>query len=503
MNAIGIDVGTSGLKAVAVSPEGDILREKTVRYPTRLAGLGAEQDARAWWQAAIEALPEVVGGEDVGGVAVTAQGPTLVCVDANGEPLGAALTWIDRRARKESEELAEACKPTRNPPDPYFATAKLLWLVRNRPEEIENARAILCANSFVAQRLTGEFTFDETTAAFFQGWDGSFDPALRPLVPLELLPGPRPAMEIAGEVSRAGAAATGLPEGTPVAHGGIDAVGAALEAGIFGPGDGLVEMTGFSTVAITATERGTHVPGMIHTRHGVGENDLILAAMVTAGAVTDWGTKLTGFESPPAFDENVSAETMARARPGRLLLVPAFAGERTPTWDATARGAIVGLDLDVDAGDLAVAIYEGTALGLGDNFERMEKVLGDLTPVRLVGGGSKSKYWTQIKADVLGVPVEVPRLGHGAAAGAAILAGMATGHLPDEEAARAMVAEGGTRVEPDPQLHEEYAKRLQLYRELQGMLPPITRALQTPERAESLEQEGAGQMHYDEPRRHT
>jgi xylulokinase len=101
--------------------------------------------------------------------------------------------------------------------------------------------------------------------------------------------------------------------------------------------------------------------------------------------------------------------------------------------------------------------------------------------VRLVGGGSKSKNWTQIKADVLGVPVEVPRLGHGAAAGAAILAGMATGRWPDEEAARALVAEEGTRLEPGLQLHEEYAKRLQLYRELQGMLPPITQALQTPE----------------------
>ena len=481
MNAIGIDVGTSGLKAVAVSPEGDILREKTVRYPTRLAGLGAEQDARAWWQAATEALPEVVGGEDVCGVAVTAQGPTLVCVDSGGEPLGAALTWIDRRARQEADELAEVCGPSRNPPDPYFATSKLLWLVRNRPREIENARAILCANSFVTQRLTGEFTFDETTAGFFQGWEGEFDEALESLVPLDLLQTVRPAMDIAGEVTRAAAEATGLPEGTPVAHGAIDAVGAALEAGIFGPGDGLVEMTGFSTVVITAAERGTYVPNMIHTRHGVGECDLILAAMVTAGAVTDWGMKLTGFDNPADFDSNVAASTVVHERPGRLLLIPALAGERTPTWDATARGAIVGLDLDVDASDLAIAIYEGTALGLRDNFERMEKVLGDLKPVRSVGGGSKSENWTQIKADVLGVPVEVPRLGHGAAAGAAMLAGMATGLWPDEESARALVTEKGKTFEPDPQMTRKYVRRLELYRELQGMLPPITRSLQTTE----------------------
>lgn len=479
MNAIGIDVGTTGLKALAVSAGGEILREKTVRYPTRLAGLGAEQDARAWWRAATEALPEVVGGEPVCGVAVTCQAPTLVCVDSEGEPLGAALTWIDRRARRETDEISDLIEPTRNPPDPYFATGKLLWLVRNRPDEIERASAILCANSFIVRHLTGESTFEETTAGLFQGWDGEFDPALPDLVPLDLLPPVRPALQIAGEVTRAASEVTGLPEGTPVAHGGIDAVGAALEAGIFGPDDGLVEMTGFSTVVITVAERGTHVPGMIHTRHGVGEDDLILAAMVTAGAVTDWGVKLTGFESPADFDKN--ARAVAHERPGRLLMIPALAGERTPTWDPTARGAIVGLDLDVDAADLAIAIYEGTALGLADNFGRMQEVLGDLGPVRSVGGGSRSETWTRIKADVLGVPVTVPRLGHGAAAGAAMLAGMATGLWPDEESARALVAEEGVTFEPDPEMSKKYAGRLRLYRELQEMLPRITRSLQTPE----------------------
>ena len=477
-NAIGIDVGTTGLKAVAVDAGGKLLREKTVRYPTRLAGLGAEQDAEAWWDAAIESLPEVVGREPVSGVAVTCQAPTLVCVDANVEPLGAALTWIDRRAGEEAREIAEATRPTRNPPDPYFGTAKLLWLARNRPEEIRGASAVLCANGFIVGRLTGEFSFDETTAGLFQGWDGDFDPALDDLVPLELLPEARPAMEVAGVVSRASAVATTLPEGTPVVHGGIDAVGAALEAGIFGTGDGLVEMTGFSTVVITAAERRTQVPGMIHTRHGVGEGDLILAAMVTAGAVTDWGMRLTGFENPAAFDRNVLERIPER--PGRLLMVPALAGERTPTWDATARGAVVGLDLDVDAADLALAIYEGTALGLGDNFGRLQEVLGDLSPVRSVGGGSKSESWTQIKADVLGVPVTVPRLGHGAAAGAAMLAGMATGLWPDEGSARALVAEEGSTFEPDPEMTDKYAERLELYRDLQGTLPPITRALQGP-----------------------
>jgi xylulokinase len=471
--SIGIDVGTTGLKAVAVSAEGRIVRDKAVRYPTRLAGLGAEQDARAWWRAALEALPKVVAGEEVSGVAVTSQAPTLVAVDGKGEPCGAALTWIDRRARQETGEIAAACEPTRNPPDPYFATAKLLWWMRHRPEELEGARTVLCANGYLVYQLCGEPTLDETHAGLFQGWEGGFDPALDSLgVPVGLLPGARPSQEAAGRVTRAAAGETGLPEGTPVLHGGIDAVGAALEAGVFGPQDGLVEMTGFSTVTITATERGAHVPGLIHTRHCFDDVDLILSAMVSSGAVVDWARRLAGIEDVADLDVLVPP-----ARPGRLLLIPSFAGERTPTWDASARGAIAGLDLDMDPGDLALAVYEGTTLALRDNLERLGS-LADLGPVRSVGGGARSSAWTQIKADVLGIPIEVPRLGHGAAAGAAILAGIATGLWPDAESARAATGGEGVRFEPDPELTARYAERLERYRALQEFLPPITQSLQ-------------------------
>lgn len=423
----------------------------------------------------MEALPEVVGGEGVRGVSVTAQAPTLVAVDAEGEPRGSALTWIDRRAVAETEEIAAACRPTRNVPDPYFATPKLLWWLRNRPEELEGARAVLCANGFLIRLLTGELTFDESSAGLFQGWDGDFDPGLDSVgVPLELLPQAQPSMAIGGEVSRAAAEATDLPEGTPVACGGIDSVGAALEAGIFGPEDGMVEMTGFSTVTVAAAERDTEVPGLIHTRHCVEGVDLIMSAMVSTGAVVEWARKLTGVDSVEELDAKVATD-----RPGRLLLIPSFAGERTPTWDTEARGAIAGLDLNAGPGELILAVYEGTALGLKDNLERFEAAVGRLGPVRSVGGGAKNREWTQIKADVLGVPVGVPRIGHGAAAGAAILAGMATDLWPDIEAVRAILGEERVRFEPDSGLTARYADRLEQYRSLQGMLPPVTRSLQS------------------------
>jgi xylulokinase len=470
---VGVDVGTTGLKAVAVDFHGRLLRERAVRYPTRVAGPGAEQDAEAWWAAAREALPPVVAGDAVAGVAVTCQAPTLVALDARGEPRGPALTWIDRRAAAEARELEAAIGPGRNVADPYFATAKLLWWRRNRTD-LEKAAVVLGATGFLVRRLTGEDTLDDSSAGLHQGWDGGFDPALVDAgVPLELLPEAVPCAQVVGRVSHGAAGATGLPAGSPVAAGAIDSVGAALEAGVLAPDDPVVEMTGFSSVTVQAVPRGTTVPGMIHTRHCVPGLDLLLTAQVTTGAVVDWLCGLTG--SRDLLDH---PERLPRERPGRVLLMPALAGERTPTWDAHARGAVLGLDLGVGAEELLLAVFEGTALALRDDLERVARATGQAGPVRASGGGAKSPVWLQVKADVLGRPVEVPLRGHGAAVGAALLAGLAVGAWPDAEALREPGDPVAARFEPDPERHAAYSARFEVFRRLRAALPDYTRALE-------------------------
>nr|WP_275422637.1 FGGY family carbohydrate kinase [Actinocatenispora thailandica] len=450
-----MDVGTTGLKAVAVDDAGGLLRDATVRYPTALAGLGAAQDAGAWWDAARTALRRIVTpGEPIAGVAVTSQGPTLVPVDAAGDPLGPALTWADRRATAESAALAAAVPAGRNGTDPYFGTAKLLWWARHGG--LDGAHAVLCANSFVVAKLTGVFSFEESTASFFTGWDDDFDPAVAALgVPVGLLGDPLRCTDIVGTVGAGAAAATGLPAGTPVAAGAIDAVGAALEAGLLLPGDGVAEMTGFSTVSLRPMPRGTRVADMIHVRHCVPDTDLLLTAQVSTGALVDWVARLTGYDSAAVLDAEIPA-----ARPGRLALLPSLLGERTPVWDPAARGAIAGLDLDVTAGDLLLAAYEGAALALRADLAAVARVLPDDGPLRALGGGARSRHWPQVKADVLGRDVVVPVAGHGAAHGAALLAGVAVGVWPDFAA----VAPTGRRIaatfHPDPDRHAAYTERL-------------------------------------------
>lgn len=467
---IGVDVGTTGLKAVALDEQARLVREHTVRYPTRLAGAGAEQDAQAWWRAAVEALPRVVAGAAVRGVAVTCQAPTLVAVDRAGDPLGPALTWIDRRAMDEAREIADALGETRNGADPYFGTAKLLWWTRHRPGEIDAADAVLPANAFLVRRLTGVNSLDESGACLMQGWDDGWPAVLAERgVPVDKLPKTVPYLTLVGVVTREAAALTGLPEGTPVAAGGIDAVGSALEAGTLRPGDPLAEMTGFSTVTMLPVPRGTHLPGLIHTRHCVEGVDLVLTAQVSTGSVVDWLRRLC----PVPEDLLDADQILARERPGRLLLVPSFAGERTPTWDAAARGAVLGLDLDTDPRDLLLAIFEGTAYALRDDLDTLERAGHPVPAVIATGGGAKSPAWLRVKADVLNREVRVPVTGHGAAVGAGMMAGLATGVWASPEEVRDLAVAVAHTYRPDPGRAAAYDACYRAFRRLRAALPAL------------------------------
>lgn len=452
---LGLDVGTSGVKAVLTDAAGRRLDERSARYPTSTSGQGAEQDATDWWRAVVEILPGLLDGHRVDAVAVTSQAPTLVPVDARGRPTAPALTWLDRRAAEEGTRLAEVVPGSRNGADPFFGTAKLAWLAAHRPQVLRDSAAILSANGFIVRRLTGRAVLDDSTASLMQGFDeetGGFDRRLRQELPaLELLPEIVASTDVVGEVDEEAAAETGLAAGTPVAAGGIDAIGSALEAGALAPGDPLVEMTGFSSVTMLTVPRGTRVPGLIHARHCFADADLLITAQVTAGAAVDW---VNGLD--PATDLRDDATLLARPRPGRVMMVPSLAGERTPSWNARARGMIDGVDLAADATDLLLAALEGNALALAEDLELMERSGYPVDHVLSTGGGASSRAWLQIKADVLGRPVHKPAGGHGAAQGAAALAGWSIGVTSRREELRGLGGAIETVHRPDAERHRQY-----------------------------------------------
>ncbi|GAB2548528.1 xylulokinase [Leucobacter ruminantium] len=461
---LGIDVGTSSVKVVATDRAGVLVADAAQRYPTATDGAAAEQDANAWWEAVCAVTRRVVDGREVAAVAVTSQAPTLVPVDAAGDPTAMALTWLDRRASDEARRIAEIVPESRNGADPFFGTAKLPWLAEHRPEALARAEHVLSANGFIVRRLGGESVLDDTTAALMQGFDdeaNAFAAALVEAEPsLRYLPRVVPSTEIVGAVSPEAAAATGITAGARIVAGGIDSIGSALEAGILEPGDPLVDMTGFSSVTILPVPRGTRVPGFLHSRHCVPGVDLLFTAQVTAGATIDWVNGLDGQR-----DLRDDSELLARPRPGRLTMVPSLAGERTPSWNQRARGVIDGIDLAADGIDLMLAAMEGNVLALARDIATISEAGYPVDRVVSTGGGSSSAAWLQIKADVLGVPVDRPASGHGAAQGAAVLAGLAIGEIT-LDTVRGLGGEIRASYTPDPELTRAYAERLARFEEL-------------------------------------
>ena len=452
---VGVDVGTTGAKVVLTGLDGVAVGSGSSRYPRVVAPdgnpLGVEQDARLWWDAVAGLLRSLVDEREVRGVAVTSQAPSFVPVDAAGEPVGPALLWADRRAQTEARDIADVLPPgdlLATPADSYFGTAKLLWWARHRPEMLGRAAEVLAANAFIVRKLTGASTLDESTATMLQGFgSGAFAPALDGLgVPLALLPSVTRCAEVVGTVSASAAAETSLATGVPVAAGGIDAIGTALEAGVLEPGDPFAEMTGFSTVGMIAVPAGTPAPGFIRCRSCFPGIDLVISAQVTTGAVLDWVVALTGGDAS-VLD---AGPLLARPRPGSVRMVPSLAGERTTSWDPAARGRLTGLGLDTGPVDLVLAAMEGAALELAADVAQLTAVGFDVPLVRSTGGGSVNEAWLQIKADVLGRPVERPVAGSGAAQGAAYLAGLAVGDLAGPADVRAFSATVTTRHEPDP-----------------------------------------------------
>lgn len=462
---LGLDVGTSSVKAVTTDLSGRRVADASVRYPTSTEGAAAEQDARAWWAAVGQATRAVAADDEVVAVAVTSQAPTFVPVGADDEPTAPALTWLDRRAAGEAARIAEIVPGSRNGADPFFGTAKLPWLAANRPEAFDRAEHVLTANGYIVRRLTSVSVLDDTSASLMQGFDDAYDgfdpalldaePSLRKLAPIV------PALTIVGTVTPEAADATGIPAGTLVAAGGIDSIGSAIEAGAVAAGGPLVDMTGFSSVTILPVPRGTRVPGFIHSRHCVDGLDLLITAQVTAGATIDWVNGLD--ESRDLRDDE---RLLARERPSRLTMVTSLAGERTPTWNPRSRGTIDGIDLATDGTELLLAAMEGNARALATDVAAIERAGFPVSHLLSTGGGASSRAWLQIKADVLGVPVHRAERGHGAAQGAAVLAGVAAGEIASFADVIGADPDRDERFTPDPERTAAYRAGAERYAEL-------------------------------------
>jgi xylulokinase len=499
---LGIDVGTTGVKALVATADGRVVAQAGEEYPTQFPHPNwAEQDPHDWWRAVCRTVRrslEAAGSgqgtgiapAEVAAVCVSDQAPSLVAVDAHGAPLGPALIWMDRRAEPQcawlrAEVGAEKMAAINGGRiDPYFLAPKLLWLREEAPEVYARCHQVLQANGYIVHALTGVFCMDRAVGPLTQMFDGAagdWSPELLAAMGLDRakLPPVFPCTAVVGSVTPAAAAATGLAAGTPVLAGMVDGAAAAIEAGLVARGQA-VEMTGQSTVLLIGSDRPYRGQELFPLGHASEGLHLVTGAQVASGGALRWFRDQLGeAEVREAAARGLDPFDLLSARAGGsppgangLVFLPYLYGERSPIWDTQARGVLFGLSLDTQKGDIVRAIMEGAAFGLRHNIEVAAAGGFDPQTLACVGGGARSAVWNQIKADILQRPIALPAAAAGAAMGDAIVAAVGAGiYRSVEEAVAHMVAPGVTYAP-----REEYAARYDdlygIYRNLYTALRP-------------------------------
>jgi xylulokinase len=455
---LGLDVGTTGVKAVAISPEGRVLASTSESYSLSTPRPGwAEQDPDDWWRAAEACLGRLPKGH----IGLSGQMHGLVVLGADDRVLRPAILWNDQRTGAECAEieslvgLERLIELTGNRALTGFTAPKLLWLRRHEPETYQHIRHLLLPKDYVRLRLTGEHAIDAADASgtlLFdvaqRRWSDEVCAALE--APLEWLPRVYESTEIAG----AG-----------------DQAAAALGVGIVRPGPVSVVL-GTSGVVFAALPSYRPDPrARVHVFcHAVPGAWHAMGVMLNAAGSLAWLRRALG------ADYGVLDAEAARWEPGTegLLFAPYLAGERTPHADPDARGSFTGLSLRHDRGALVRAVLEGVAYGLRDSLELLRQLGVDPALGRASGGGAVSDLWLRIVASVLGLPLERTESEEGSAFGAALLAGVRAGVFEDADDAVARCVHVRDRIDPDPEWSDAYERGYGRYR----LLYPTLKALE-------------------------
>ena len=441
---LGIDVGTTATKAVLVDAARGTVASAGASYQVQQPAAGVcELDPRAWLdavRAAVGELRRVAPGALAAtrAIGLSGQMHSVVLLDAARRPVRPAILWSDDRGVEEARALREGVpgigELTGVLPMPSFTATKLLWLRRNRPDELARAAHVLWPKDFLRLWLTGELATDMSDAAGAQLLDERrrawADPVLD-FVGLDRRALPRllEGTEVSGALLPGVAAELGLPSGIAVAAGGGDAATGAVALGCVDEGRAFISL-GTGAVFVAAQDAYRPRPErLLHAfAHCLPGRWFRMAAMLNGASCLAWAARLCNEPDLEALLARVAARG---SQPGRVLFQPYLRGERTPHDDVAARGAFVGLDPACDSVDLARAVLEGVAFSLRQAQDLLTDGAEPLTSVGLTGGGARSALWCQLIATVLGRPVDlVAHADVAGARGAALLSMVASGAEP-------------------------------------------------------------------------
>ncbi len=452
---IGVDVGTASSKGVLLRVDGSSIADARADHVVAIPRPGwAEHDADSvWWSDVVVILRQLVAavpsGDRVVAVAMSAIGPTLLPLDEFGKPLRPAILYgVDTRATDQVGALTSRYGPALASFSGHALSSqaigpKIAWLHEHEPQIAARARWFVTASTYLAFRLTGELAIDAHTASH---WNPLFDPRAITwsdryadgITSLDRLPPIRWPTDLAGVVSVAAAAETGLPIGIPVAVGTVDVQAEALSVGVTEPGD-LMIMYGSTTFFLLVTDR-PMTADPLWLVAGLEPGSWALAAgLATGGSAMAWfrdrfATDLVAAERNGGDNPFTSLAAEATTSEGAdILFLPYLSGERTPVNDPLARGVIAGLSLHSTRGDTYRGLLQGIAYAARHNLEAMAGLGGSVRRIVAVGGGTADRYLLGLVSDACGIEQIVPSSTIGAARGDAYLAGQAAGILDSQD----------------------------------------------------------------------
>ncbi len=501
---VGIDLGSTSLKAIVYDKAGRAVASGS-RPTERFNPWPEHPEWTVWqpeqiWSGTAEAIAEAVAKLDdasrIRGVAVTGMGMDGVPIDADGKWLYPFISWLDPRTAGQHEWWLENVGADKtfsiggNPVWAINSALRIRWMMENEPDIIARTDKWLLIEDFLNFMLCGRRATDYSMASCMMLFDQktrNWSDELLHLAGIDrgLMPEALPATTHLGSVTPAAAAATGLPEGTPVILGGHDHLCGALPVGASQPGV-VLNVTGTWEIVSAAGAEPVLEPPLRQTgltvQAHVAPNTWAAWASTPAGECIEWFRKQYGAEDARrAADEGkseweyiIAAAEAAAPGCGGTRFLPHLAGSTCPAVDPSSRGAFVGLRSLTTRGEMIRAIFEGLGYQFLDILGALEKGAGIRAErIVAVGGATRNAFWMQNKADVSGRCVEAPRVEEATPLGAAILAGIGVGVYDDERDACSHVYQPGTTFEPDPERTDFYAKGFELYRQIYPALKPL------------------------------
>lgn len=491
---LAIDIGTSGCKTTFFNLDGNVVASHTKNYKTFYPARNyAEQSPDDWWNAICTSIKHMIIHDNidvsnVAGIGVDGISWACIPVDKDHNALRNIMLWYDRRAEKQADYIKSIVEEERlinlcgNPIDATYITPKILWFKENEPDLYAKTDAFLQSNSYIVMRLTDKYSSDYSQGYGFHFFDitnktYNSDIAKKLGFDLSTLPPLMHSHEIVGGITKESAAATGLLEGTPVVAGGLDAACCTLGAGVLISGQTQEQGGQAGGMSILCENPLIH-PKLILGCHVVPDKWLLQGGTVGGGSTLNWFNRELGyFEKIAGKAQNISSfEVMSQEAEGispgsdGLIYLPYMSGERSPIWDGNARGVYLGLSFDKTRAHMIRSTMEGVGYALQHNLMTSYEADADVNELISVGGSANSAVWTQLKADITGKTIKVPKADEATGLGAAILAGVGTGCYESFEEAVYRTVKIQKEYIPNMKHHEIYSKYYDIYVDLYGRL---------------------------------